>query len=290
MQNMLSPSERIKLIKEISHRLSSEEWAVIDLSLKQFSLPWTNDWSSSKEAYIIEMINETKDEVLLSLARHVGYDYDNVRPKVEPGFWLPGHFRLFICHLAIYRDDAAALQTILQEFQISSFVAHNDIEPTTEWQKEIEAALSTSDAMVVLLRKDFHKSDWADQEIGYAMGRGIPIITLQFEENPYGFIARFQALNGNGKELKMLGREIFDILRKHKQTRRRVTEALVANLEQSCSFDEAKDNIALLEDATYWDTSFDGRLKGAIESNRQIRESWGVPERIRRLILDRSKT
>jgi TIR domain-containing protein len=281
---MLSPSERIKLIKEISHRLSSEEWQIIDLSLKQFSLPWDDDWSGSKEAYIIEMISTAEDDVLFSLARHVGYDYDNVRSKVEPDFWRPGHLRLFISHLATFRADAAAIQADLQKFQISSFVAHNDIEPTTEWQNEIEAALATSDAMVVLLRKGFHKSNWTDQEIGYAMGRKILIITVRFEEDPYGFIGRFQALNGNGKESRLLASEIFDILRKHKQTHRRAAEALVARMEQSDSFAEARDNIALLEKVTYWDKSFNGRLEAAIESNGQISGAWGVPDRIKRLI------
>jgi len=281
---MLTPSERIKLIKEISRRLSSEEWPVIDLSLKQFSLPWSNDWSRSKDEYIIEMIDEAKDDALLALARHVGYDYAPVRSTVEPGFWLPGHFRLFICHLATFKEDAAALQGTLQKYQISSFVAHNDIEPTTEWQNEIEAALSTADAMVVLLREGFHQSNWTDQEIGYAMGRGMLILTVRFKQDPHGFIGRFQALNGSRKEMKTLGKEIFDILIKNKQTRQRIAEALVARLEQSDTFAEAKTNIGLLEEVAYWDASLSDRCLAAIESNGQVSASFRVPERIKRLI------
>lgn len=281
---MLTPSERIKLIKEISHRLSSEEWPVIDLSLKQFSLPWSNAWDGSKEAYVINMLDEAKDNVLLALARHVGYDSDPIRSTVEPGFWLPDHFRLFISHLATFKNEAAVLQGALKKYQISSFVAHNDIEPTTEWQNEIEAGLSTADAMIVLLREGFHQSNWTDQEIGYAMGRGVLILTVRFEQDPYGFIGRFQALNGNGKEINTLGKEIFDILIKHKQTRRRIAEALVARLEQSDSFAEAKTNIGLLEELTYWDSSLDDRCLAAIESNSQVRDSFGVPGRIKRLI------
>lgn len=281
---MLKPSERIKLIKEISRRLSSEEWPVIDMSLKQFSLPWSDEWDGSKEAYVIQMMDEARDDVLLALARHVGYDSDPIRSTVEPGFWLPDHFRLFISHLATFKHDATILQGALNEYQISSFVAHNDIEPTTEWQNVIEAALSTADAMIVLLHEGFHHSNWTDQEIGYAMGRSVLILTVRFEQDPYGFIGRFQALNGNGKEIKTLGKEIFDILIKHKQTRRRIAEALVARLEQSDSYAEAKTNIGLLEEVTYWDSSFDDRCLAAIESNSQVKDSFGVPGRINRLI------
>jgi len=281
---MLTPSERIKLIKEISHRLSSEEWPVIDLSLKQFSLPWSNNWDGSKEAYVIQMLDEARDDVLLALARHVGYDSDPIRSSVEPGFWLPNNFRLFISHLATFKHEAAILQGTLKKYQISSFVAHNDIEPTSEWQNEIEAGLSTADAMIVLLHEGFHQSNWTDQEIGYAMGRGVLILTVRFEQDPYGFIGRFQALNGNGKDIKNLGKEIFDILIKHKQTRRRISEVLVARLEQSESFADAKSNIGLLEEVTYWENSFNDRCLAAIDSNSQVSGSYGVSGRIKRLI------
>ena len=39
----LTPSDRITLIKEIGQRLTGEEWPLIDVTLKQFALPWTNE-------------------------------------------------------------------------------------------------------------------------------------------------------------------------------------------------------------------------------------------------------
>jgi TIR domain len=92
---------------------------------------------------------------------------------IEASFWKQGHFRLFICHLAERKDFATSLQDGLANFHISAFVAHRDIEPTREWQDEIELALNTADAFVALLAEGFHASKWTDQEIGFAMGRGI---------------------------------------------------------------------------------------------------------------------
>jgi hypothetical protein len=108
--------------------------------------------------------------------------------------------RLFVTHLATYRAFAGELQEALLPLGISCFVAHNDIEPTLEWQAQIETALATCDALVALLHAKFHESKWTDQEIGFAMGRGVPACTVRLGETPYGFIGRFQAFNGNGKE------------------------------------------------------------------------------------------
>jgi hypothetical protein len=48
-----------------------------------------------------------------------------------------------------------------------------------------------------LLSKDFHESNWTDQEVGYAVARGIPIIAVRLGRDPYGFIGKFQALRSD---------------------------------------------------------------------------------------------
>lgn len=281
---MLEPSERIRLIKEIVRRLQEEEWPLIDVTLRQFSLPWTDDWRGDKDTYVIQMIEKAGDEVLMTLGRHVGYEAEKCPARVDPPFWRSGYLRLFICHLATFRGEAAALQEQLLLYGVSSFVAHNDIEPSAEWQNEIETALATADALIALMRPGFHASSWTDQEIGYAMGRSLAAFSVRLGEDPYGFIARFQAFDGNNKEPSALAREIFDVFRKHKQTRRRVAEALAVQLENSESFAAAKRNIGLLEEATFWQASFNERLRSVAQSNGQVAEAWGVPARIDRLI------
>jgi hypothetical protein len=50
------------------------------------------------------------------------------------------------------------------------------------------------DAFVALLTDNFHDSDWTDQEVGFALARGVPVIAVQMDRLPYGFIGKFQAL------------------------------------------------------------------------------------------------
>lgn len=287
---VLTPSQRLCLIKEISNRLASEEWNFIDVILEQFGLPRSNEWGGTKNSYSVGMTKDASDEALVDLARHAGYEIEignNV--GIDPAFWRKGMFRLFLSHLSLHREFAAKVQEALLPYGISAFVAHNDIEPTLEWQVQIEVALTTADGLTAFLHSDFHASNWTDQEIGFAMGRGIPIFAVRLGQDPYGFIGRFQAFNGNGKSAKALAIELFDAYRKNKQTQKRMSEVLVKLFEESGSFAEAKMRIQHLEEMNTWDSSFSKRVRSAAESNTQINNSFGVPERVAGLLKKWSK-
>lgn len=279
-----SASKRISLLKEISDRLQVEDWPLIDLTLSQFGLPTSEVWQGNKYAYVLEMCKSAPDDTLIELSQHVGYILEEA-PKVgiDPPFWRKRMFRLFISHLSSEKVFAAELQEALLNYGISGFVAHNDIEPTLEWQTQIETALATADSLVALLHPAFHKSNWTDQEIGFAMGRGLPVFAVRFGQDPYGFIGRFQGFTGGGKTADALAKELFDSYRNNKQTQKRMAEVLVNLFEDSGSFASAKTRIGYLEDLESWDPAFVPRLEAMVESNSQISGSWGVPERVQKL-------
>ena len=278
-------------MKEIAARLGTEDWPLIDVTLKQFSLPWSDEWRGSKDAYVLHMVDEAPDQSLIDLAQHVGFQFEEIpAPRVDPPFWRKGMLRLFVSHLATQRNFAAELQEALLAYGISCFIAHNDIEPTQAWQTQIETALATCDALVALLHQNFHASNWTDQEIGFAMGRGVPAFAVRFGQDPYGFIGRFQAFNGNGKTAAALARELFEAYRKNKQSQRRMSEVLVGLFEQSGSFAEAKARMGYLEDLEMWEPSFSARIRSAAKSNSQVSGSWGVPDRVTALVKKWAKT
>src|SRR5262249_45002832 len=161
---------------------------IIDVTLQQFGCRIENSWSGSKEAYVLHMVADATDDNLTALAEYVGMETQAGTPRVDPPFWQPDMFRLFISHLSAHRPFAAELQESVLRFGISGFVAHNDIEPTAEWQSQIEVALATCESLVALLHPNFHASNWTDQEIGAAMGRGVPVYAVQLGQVPYGFI------------------------------------------------------------------------------------------------------
>ncbi len=118
-----------------------------------------------------------------------------VPPDATKRIWGDDGFRVFLSHKSEVKKEAAALKDELRLFGISCFVAHEDIHPTKEWQDEIENALASMDGFVALMTEGFHDSNWTDQEVGYAVARGVPIIAVRLGQDPYGFIGKFQGLS-----------------------------------------------------------------------------------------------
>jgi len=281
------PSEKIKLIKGISINLSAEEWSLIDLTLKQYNFPTTEMFNGNKFDYVLQQIENGDAENLINLASHLDIktDSDNSNsPKSElnPTFWKDGYFKLFISHLAIDKVNAQQLKVKLEKYGISGFVAHSDIEPTKEWQNEIELALRTCDSLVALMIPGFHESKWTDQEIGLALGRDLLIIPVRMGQDPYGFIGKFQAIKFT--DTKVLAEDIFNSLLKNKKTNKKISFAVMYKFENSDSFVEAKTNLNLIDKIEYWDKKLIRKLKSAEGNNSQITHSFGVPERLKSLI------
>lgn len=108
--------------------------------------------------------------------------------------WGAGDVRVFISHKSNYRWIATQIQERLQGYGVASFVSHKDIKPMTEWESEMRRALFSADVLVALLTSDFIESKWTDQEVGIAIGRGVPVIPVQLGCDPYGFIGKYQAI------------------------------------------------------------------------------------------------
>ena len=115
-----------------------------------------------------------------------------------PEIWKPGMVKLFISHRDTHKGKANELARALEPYGLSSFVAHDTIEPMTQWQAEIRKGLETMDIMLAFVTDDFHESPWTNQEIGFALGRDIPVLALKLQQtDPGGFLGHEQALRGS---------------------------------------------------------------------------------------------
>ncbi len=284
----LSKSQRITFIQDIAGRMENDDWPAIDLILKQFSLPTSNEWSDSKKSYILQMISEARDTDLMELAEHFGIKGSDptgvLKIPIETPYWQEGTLKVFLSHLSSERKQAADLQKALGKYGMSCFVAHNDIHPTREWQTEIEIALATCELLVALIHPEFINSQWCDQEIGYALGRGIPVFTVRCGADPHGFVSRFQSFNGKGKQQIQIAQELFDAAIRHKELQTKMADVLIELFVNSGSFAAAKARVENLEKITVWDPSYSKRLTKAVEDNSQIKGSWGVPAQVANLV------
>lgn len=201
-----------------------------------------------------------------------------------PSFWRPGFFRLFISHVAANKASAHRLKEALARFQIAAFVAHDDIEPTAEWQAEIERALRTMDALCAIVAPGFRESRWCDQEVGIAMGRGKLIVPLCAGADPHGFLGKYQGIPVQGIEPSALAERVVEVLSQNVLSTQRMSESLVDRLVSAGSWESAKRTMSLLERVPRFNASQIARLVQASEDNSEVRDAFGMPEPIKSLV------
>ena len=140
------------------------------------------------EARLAEDLNKACSFARDEYIANVRFDYLDEDGNVEPltvipsgaphdyeRLWRPHNLRLFISHRDTEKVQVQDLASHLEVNGVSSFVAHQTIEPDEDWQKEIRAALQSMDAMLVFITNNLFESIWVNREIGYALARSVPI-------------------------------------------------------------------------------------------------------------------
>lgn len=203
----LTVRQRLTMIKECATILDKDDYEEIDLVLGQHQLP-TSDFypGDTRRAYVIQMIKDAGDEALVALHSYLQDEAGSGLLEDSP--FAGEAVRVFFSHLAIHRDLVGDVGQVLDEFGVQAFVAHDDIEPSKQWQAVIESALRDCDAMVVFLHEGFAESAWCDQEVGWVMGRNRPILPLWFDVGPQGFLGKFQAPKVSNRPSRDVGRTI----------------------------------------------------------------------------------
>ena len=158
---------------------------------------------------------------------------------IKSSYFPDGTFALFISHRNTEKLLAKKIKDSIKIFGVSSFVAHEDIKPSSEWVKEIEKALFSMDALLALLTKDFSSSFWTNQEIGVAFGREKHILSVKIEEDPQGFISKFQAMKLKGENIEKLGIQIAKDLLNEPKTSDKMITAYFKALGDTESFNQS---------------------------------------------------
>lgn len=187
-----------------------------------------------------------------------------------------GSFKLFLTHLAKDKIIAAELKQKLANYGISSFIAHEDIEPSLVFQNEIELALASMDALVALITPDFNLSFWCHQEIGFALGRNIPVVSVRVGSDPCGFIGKYQAIPGYGKDPKILAVELVNLFLTNINLKTKIIDALVTRFEGAETFDHANESVKILKKLGRVSPSIIERLEKAMTQNKIVKKAYGA--------------
>ena len=208
-----------------------------------------------------------------------------VVPEAQSRIWGDQKFHLFISHKAAHKQRASQLKSYMSNYGVSCFVAHEDIEPTREWQNEIEKALFSMDALLAMLTEEFFSSIWTNQEIGVAIGRASPILALRQGCDPRGFIGKFQAISRDTREApSTTAAALFDLLWNQAGLEQKLIEALVVRLETASSYHHAINASKQLKTrvTTPGQCTPDQitRIEAAASEQHYVKNAYFVPERL----------
>lgn len=188
--------------------------------------------------------------------------------------WHDRYLKLFLSHLAAHKDLATAVSIELQDFGIDAFVAHEDIDPTRQWQDEIEEALQTCDAAAVFLHTDFNRSAWTDQEVGYCLARGVLLIPLRFDINPYGFLGRYQAAACTTLNPAQIADTISRISLSDTRTKQKAEDGLIAALADSPRYVIANERAKRMQTIEDWSSTYRQEWLTEAAENPQVQRGY----------------
>jgi len=161
--------------------------------------------------------------------------------------------------------------------------------------RPIRGALASCHFMVAVLHEKFHESQWCDQEVGWVMGRGIPVMPVRRQPHHGarfdGFLEEHQDLllgpaDGSGEW--WLAEQIFMRVVNEPRTRTVGIKALAEAFVNSFNYDNTRKLWALVEQVDQFDSEQLRRLEYAVQTNRQVYEcnvdGDSVPDLVKRLI------
>jgi len=157
----------------------------------------------------------------------------------------PRKVRVFLCYSHKDKQLAGEIKRNLEKEALEIFLAHEDIEPSREWQDEIIKNLKSCDVFIPLLTRNFRESKWTDQETGAAVVQNKYILPLKVEITPYGFIEKYQAADCSSERVSKCCQSIVDLIRR--QFREDLISYLIRSFVASGSFYEANQTAKLLE-------------------------------------------
>ena len=287
----MNPGQRINLFKKVARRLAEMSFSDGDLILRQFNFPWTDQWEGSGNAYsyYLEMIERGKDEDLVDLHEYL-FPRDplpGVAAADSGAIWKTDYLGLFLSHSSKRALQVTQIKNELLSFGIDAFVAHQDIEPTSEWLTEIRKALSSCHAFAAIICGDFQSSHYCDQEVGFALQRGILVIPVRVELDPYGFMAPLQGISAFNLKPSEIASELRKLIVNHPTTRDAAAAAERASIARlgddflnSSNFGTSTELLKRLESYGKLPRVVVEKIAASWEKNDQIAKCMGIPRRM----------
>jgi hypothetical protein len=137
-------------------------------------------------------------------------DRVETQEEVLRQIWRADAVRLFLSHRSAHKVAARQLADALNPYGITTCIAHDVIRPMADWQSVIELALTSADVLLAFVTDDFKDGWWTNHEVGFAIGRNLPVIPLALEAtSPGGFMAAIQSVPGQLESIEATAPQVY---------------------------------------------------------------------------------
>jgi len=139
--------------------------------------------------------------------------------------------------------------------------------------------------MLLFITEGFFDSFWTNQEVGVALGRGIPIISVKMQKNcdPRGFISKIQAVVGSLDKPATTVDQIYKVLAEKLGQEERIRKAIVQAFVDSSNFDESKKRFERLKNIRSLDEADIQQIIDAFYSNENLHNAFYLTNEYNRL-------
>ncbi len=279
----MKAGERIRLIEESARVLEGMPRGRMQLILRQHGAKTYDDFddgfdAESVETYATGRAETLNDQNLVDL--HAYLLGDDAAPAQQPAVgrpWGTNPAAVFVSHVHEDAAFAGKVRDLLSKWWgIDAFVAHTDIDPSAAWRATIRSRLASCHFMVAILHDRFHLSQWCDQEVGWAMGRGIPVMPVRLGPAPHrrdGFMEEYQDLTldvSRADHPYFLAETIFDRLLANPMTHTVGVGALVEAFVHSPNYRTTDKLVPLLHAEPTLNRDQLRRLEYAVQTNNQV--------------------
>ncbi len=259
---------RINLAAQIAADLENTEWDLGQAILMTYGLPVRPELDGPS---LIEIVASASDDQITELAEHFEIaqpsapapELRTVARTVDPLF-------VFASHLSQHRVLVNEVSNALLRYGILLFVAHDSIPNDAAWQDEIEKGLDRADAGLVFYHSGLRDSQWCDQEVGWLLGRHVPVLGLRFDCSPYGPAGRLQAPSVGNLNAVQIADSTLNRLLSMPELRAGLATSLVLGMEMSSSFYTTDNVWLMLRDFDSLDANQCAVLLNAVKTNSQV--------------------
>jgi hypothetical protein len=193
--------------------------------------------------------------------------------------------KVFLSYSSLDKKLAGDIKQNLENYGFDVFLAHEDIEPTTEWANKILTELEICDVFIPILTEHFHKSIWTNQETGIAIAHKKFIIPLKVSVDPCGFIGHIQALQLDPKGIEFSCISICKTINDSDlPSAKNYRDSIIEKFGNSWNFSEANNNTStLLLCKNYNQQQIETIMRHAVENN-QISGATNAQKKLKNLI------